>query len=156
MFFLSHSDDTSLIIRIVMRLLRNWCIFDIFIGNRWLRGQKPKETLELLEVAYPSKRDKENWQFFKILECCNHFSSLGVGGSSSAGSKTPSASAVTLITANGQETATNDHLHVANSKGKTTTSSFIGKSLYTVDESHLINHLFILYFDVLAYVRLLG
>ena len=133
-FFLSHSDDTSLIIRIVMRLLRNWCIFDIFTGNRWLRGQKPKETLELLEVSYPSKRDKENWQFFKILECCNHFSSLssgGVGGGSSSGSKTPSASAVTLITANGQETATNDHLHVANSKGKTTTS-FIGKSLDTV------------------------
>ena len=98
------------------------------IGNRWLRGQKPSETLELLEVSYPSKRDKENWQFFKILECCNHFASLtvqgGQGGSSSKAQQ--AASAVTLITANGQETATNDHLHVANSKGKTS-SSFIGK-----------------------------
>ena len=89
-------------------------VFKIFRipGNRWLRGQKPEESEILTEIDYPSRRDKDSWQFFKILECCNHF--LGQGQSKMASAN----SAVTLITTNRQETATNDRIAVANSKGK--------------------------------------
>ena len=83
-----------------------------------MRGQKPEESEILTEIDYPSRREKDSWQFFKILECCNHF--LGQGQSKTKMAKMASSanSAVTLITTNRQETAANDRIAVANSKGK--------------------------------------
>ena len=45
-------------------------------GNRWLRSQKKAEAKQLELIQYPKKRERAAWQYFKILECCNHFGSV--------------------------------------------------------------------------------
>ena len=42
-------------------------------GNRWLRPQRKSETRALDMMQYPRKKDREDWQYFKVLECCYHF-----------------------------------------------------------------------------------
>ena len=45
-------------------------------GNRWLRSQKKAEAKPLELIQYPKKKERAAWQYFKILECCNHFGSV--------------------------------------------------------------------------------
>ena len=45
-------------------------------GNRWLRSQKKAEAKQLELIQYPKKKERAAWQYFKILECCNHFGSV--------------------------------------------------------------------------------
>ena len=107
-----------------------WFFF-FFLGNRWLRGQKPHESKSLEDVVYPRRSEKDSWHFFKILECCNHF--LGQGGGGGLGGSlgghhgvgggvnrvdatSTRPMAVTLITANGQEEL-EDLMQVPKSKG---------------------------------------
>ena len=45
-------------------------------GNRWLRSQKKGEAKQLELIQYPKKKERAAWQYFKILECCNHFGAV--------------------------------------------------------------------------------
>ena len=45
-------------------------------GNRWLRSQKKGEARPLELMQYPKKKERAAWQYFKILECCNHFGAV--------------------------------------------------------------------------------
>ncbi len=36
-------------------------------------------------IAYPKKRERAAWQYFKILECCNHFAKVREDDGSTAG-----------------------------------------------------------------------
>ena len=42
-------------------------------GNRWLRPQKAQEKKLVDRLAYPKRKQREDWYFIKIVECCNYF-----------------------------------------------------------------------------------
>ncbi|XP_043199324.1 protein SMG5-like [Amphibalanus amphitrite] len=43
-------------------------------GNRFLRPQRANEKASIEMVKYPRRKQREQWHFFQILECCNHLS----------------------------------------------------------------------------------
>lgn len=57
-------------------MLCNLKLKGYFLGNRWLRPQRPAEFKTLDMIEYPKKRHRDAWHYFKILECCQHFSTL--------------------------------------------------------------------------------
>ncbi|XP_067122489.1 nonsense-mediated mRNA decay factor SMG5 [Centruroides vittatus] len=68
-----------------------WLESELRRGSRYMRAQKQQERLSLTLVKYPKKKDKEAWDFFKILECCHYLNQQG----SNSNSDVP---LVTLIT----------------------------------------------------------
>lgn len=68
-----------------------WLESELRRGSRYMRAQKQQERLNLTLVKYPKKKDKEAWDFFKILECCHYLNQQG----SNSNSDVP---LVTLIT----------------------------------------------------------
>ncbi len=57
----------------------------LYSGNRWLRPQRKTESKPLEMITYPKKRERAAWQYFKILECCNHFAKVREDDGSTAG-----------------------------------------------------------------------
>ena len=49
-------------------------------GNRWLRPQKINEKKLVDRLAYPKRKQREDWYLIKIVECCNHFINMSVVG----------------------------------------------------------------------------
>ncbi|GIY44732.1 hypothetical protein CDAR_266501 [Caerostris darwini] len=50
-----------------------WLESEMTKGGRNFRAQNPVEKISLLPRKYPRKKDKEAWDFYQILECCNYF-----------------------------------------------------------------------------------
>lgn len=48
-----------------------WLEAELKKGCRYIRAQVPTDSLSLSPMKYPRKKDKESWDFFQILECCN-------------------------------------------------------------------------------------
>jgi hypothetical protein len=84
-------------------------------GNRWLRSQKKNEARPLELIQYPKKKDREAWQYFKILECCNHLGSVRGVDSSAVKMR------VTLLTCDNssEEEKEEDAAALASAKKKT-------------------------------------
>ena len=49
-------------------------------GNRWLRPQKANEKKLVDRLAYPKRKQRDDWYLIKIVECCNHFINMSVAG----------------------------------------------------------------------------
>lgn len=56
-----------------------WIEGELRRGSRFLRAQRHNELLPISLIKYPRKKDKDAWQLFQILECCNHFASKDGG-----------------------------------------------------------------------------
>lgn len=43
-------------------------------GSRFIRSQRPHERTHLPLIKYPKRKDKEAWEWYQIVECCNYLS----------------------------------------------------------------------------------
>ncbi|GFT86549.1 protein SMG5 [Nephila pilipes] len=51
-------------------------------GRRYIRAQNQVEKSSLVPMKYPRKKDKEAWDFYQVLECCNYFAQQQTNGKS--------------------------------------------------------------------------
>ncbi|GFY52193.1 protein SMG5 [Trichonephila inaurata madagascariensis] len=51
-------------------------------GRRYIRAQNQVEKSSLVPIKYPRKKDKEAWDFYQVLECCNYFAQQQTNGRS--------------------------------------------------------------------------
>lgn len=51
-------------------------------GRRYIRAQNQVEKSSLVPMKYPRKKDKEAWDFYQVLECCNYFAQQQTNGRS--------------------------------------------------------------------------
>ncbi|XP_054710561.1 nonsense-mediated mRNA decay factor SMG5-like [Uloborus diversus] len=49
-----------------------WLESELRKGCRYIRAQRQMEKISLVPMKYPKKKEKEAWDFFEILECCNY------------------------------------------------------------------------------------
>ncbi|KAG1682300.1 Protein SMG5 [Nymphon striatum] len=49
-----------------------WLETELKQGNRFLRAQRQCETKTLPRMEYPRRKDKQLWDGYQILECCNY------------------------------------------------------------------------------------
>ena len=55
------------------RVASRWLERQFEKGNRWLRPQKGNEKKLVDRLAYPKRKQRDDWYLIKIVECCNHF-----------------------------------------------------------------------------------
>lgn len=54
-----------------------WLEAEFHRGNRYLRAQKQHEQISISPIKYPKRKDKEAWDYFQVLECCNYLAQQG-------------------------------------------------------------------------------
>ena len=59
------------------RVASRWLERQFEKGNRWLRPQKGHEKKLVDRLAYPKRKQRDDWYLIKIVECCNHFINMG-------------------------------------------------------------------------------
>ncbi|KAG8176123.1 hypothetical protein JTE90_014077 [Oedothorax gibbosus] len=57
-----------------------WLEAELRKGSRYIRAQRQVEKNSLVPMKYPRKKDKDAWDFFQVLECCNYLVQLQTNG----------------------------------------------------------------------------
>lgn len=70
-----------------------WLEIKFCHGSRFIRSQRPHERTHLPLIKYPKRKDKEAWEWYQIVECCNYLSAQVQQNSNSVKTAT-----VTLLT----------------------------------------------------------
>ncbi|XP_055943853.1 nonsense-mediated mRNA decay factor SMG5-like isoform X2 [Argiope bruennichi] len=67
---------------IAAREATRWLEFELCKGGRHVRAQNQVEKSSLVPMKYPRKKDKEAWDFYQVLECCNYLVQQQTNGKS--------------------------------------------------------------------------
>ncbi|GBM27385.1 Protein SMG5 [Araneus ventricosus] len=67
---------------IAAREATRWLESELCKGGRHVRAQNQVEKSSLVPMKYPRKKDKEAWDFYQVLECCNYLVQQQTNGKS--------------------------------------------------------------------------